>query len=409
VLPIFSKNIRREFNITLFETRTHNCGFYFKIIWTKTKKYERIKLTVGITEGIISVILLILFLSLGYSKQLDAFTFKYTSNPYIALLLYVFIIGIASVILTFPTDYFFGFRLEHKFGLSNQSFWKWITESLKGAAVGIVLGVPILLLFYFFLLNYELWWLWFGVIIIIYSVILAQIAPVVIFPLFYKFKPIENESLKQRILSLCSKVGFKVKGVYVFDMSKNTKKANAAFTGMGKTKRIILGDTLISGFSEDEIETVFAHELGHFKKGHIKKNIFISFFSTFAGLFIISIIYKALLPEFGFQHVWDIGALPVLAIVSSVLGFITKPFGSYISRRFEFEADRFALNITQNFPAFKSMMEKLAFQNLSNEEPNKFVEFWFYSHPSVKRRIEAVEQYANNPEGIPTGQITGNK
>jgi STE24 endopeptidase len=187
-------------------------------------------------------------------------------------------------------------------------------------------------------------------------------------------------------------VGFKVKGVYVFDMSKNTKKANAAFTGMGKTKRIILGDTLISGFSEDEIETVFAHELGHFKKGHIKKNILISFVSTFVGLFIISVIYKSLLNYFGFQHVWDIGALPILAIVSGFLGFITKPIGSYISRRFEFEADRFAISITNNFQAFKSMMEKLAFQNLANEEPNRFVEFWFYSHPSIKRRITAVER-----------------
>jgi STE24 endopeptidase len=328
----------------------------------------------------------------GYSRQLEKLIFTFTANPYIALLLYVVVLVIASTILTFPLDYIFGFRLEHKFGLSNQSFWKWITESLKGAAVGVVLGTPILLLFYFFLLNYELWWLWFGGIIILYSVILAQIAPVVIFPLFYKFKPIENESLKERILSLCSKVGFKVKGVYVFDMSKNTKKANAAFTGMGKTKRIILGDTLISGFSEDEIETVFAHELGHFKKGHIKKNILISFVSTFVGLFIISVIYKSLLNYFGFQHVWDIGALPILAIVSGFLGFITKPIGSYISRRFEFEADRFAISITNNFQAFKSMMEKLAFQNLANEEPNRFVEFWFYSHPSIKRRITAVER-----------------
>lgn len=359
------------------------------------KKYERIKLTVSITEGIISLILLILFLLLGYSKQLELFAFKYTSNPYFVLLLYVLVLGAASIILTFPVDYFFGFRIEHMFGLSNQSFMKWITESLKGAAVGIVLGTPILLLFYFFLLNYELWWLWFGVLIIIYSVILAQIAPVVIFPLFYKFKPIENENLKQKILTLCSKAGFKVKGVYVFDMSKNTKKANAAFTGIGKTKRIILGDTLISGFSEDEIETVFAHELGHFKKGHIRKNILISIISTFSGLFVISLIYKILIQKFGFVHVWDIGALPILAVISSVLGFTAKPFSSYISRRFEFEADRYALNITNNFPAFKSMMEKLAFQNLSNEEPNKFVEFWFYSHPSIKRRIAAVENGLN--------------
>jgi STE24 endopeptidase len=357
------------------------------------KKYEKIKLTVGITESIISAILIFLFLWLGYSKMLADYAFSFTSNSYAALVIFVFIIGLISSVLSFPLDYFFSFRLEHKFGLSNQKFIKWIEEGLKSLAVGIVLGTPILLLFYFMLLNYEQWWLWFGCVVMVYSVILAQIAPVVIFPLFYKFKSIDNETIKERILRLCDKAGFKVKGVYVFDMSKNTKKANAAFTGMGKTKRIILGDTLITGFSEDEIEAVFAHELGHYKKGHIKKNIFISLFSTFAGLFIISKIYLALLFVFGFIYPWELGALPLLALIMGLVGFLTKPIGSYISRRFEFEADRYAIDITQNIDVFKSLMEKLAFQNLSDDEPNRFVEFWSRSHPSVKRRIEAGERY----------------
>lgn len=359
----------------------------------QAKKYEKIKLTVGIAESIVSAVLLILFVSLGFSKLLAEYASGFSSSSYAALLIYIFIIGAVSYILSFPVDYIFSFRIEHKFGLSNQTFGKWITEDLKSLAVGIVLGAPILLLFYFMLLNYEFWWLWFGCIVMVYSVILAQIAPVVIFPLFYKFKPVENELLKERILKLCAKAAFKVKGVFVFDMSKNTKKANAAFTGFGKTKRIILGDTLITGFSEDEIETVFAHELGHYKKGHIKKNIFISIFSTFAGLFLISRIYLMLLPVFGFQYAWEIGALPLLALIAGILGFITKPIGAYISRRFEFEADRFALDMTENITAFKSMMEKLAFQNLADEEPNQFVEFWFHSHPSVKRRIEAGVKY----------------
>lgn len=357
------------------------------------KKYEKIKLTVRITEGTATFVLLILFIALNYSRKLEQFAYSYTSNPYFALIIYLLVIGIVSAVITFPVDYYFGFRLEHKFGLSNQTFGAWIIESLKSAAVGIVLGTPILLLFYFFILNYQLWWLWFGCIILGYSVLLAQIAPVIIMPIFYKFKPVENESLKQRILALCDKVGFKVKGVYTFDMSKNTKKANAAFTGLGKTKRIILGDTLISGFSEDEIETVFAHELGHYKKGHIVKNMIISIFSTFITLFIVSYLYNYSLYLFGFQHVWDIAALPLLAVIGSVLGFLTRPLWMYISRRFEFEADRFAINTTGNFTAFQSTMEKLAFQNLANEEPGKMTEFWFYSHPSIKRRIDAGEKY----------------
>jgi STE24 endopeptidase len=125
-------------------------------------------------------------------------------------------------------------------------------------------------------------------------------------------------------------------------------------------------------------------------------NILISIFSTFAGLFLISKIYQMLLPVFGFQYPWDIGALPLLALTAGILGFITKPVGAYISRRFEFEADRFAIDMTGNITAFKSMMEKLAFQNLADEEPNAFVEYWFHSHPSVKRRIEAGEEFFNN-------------
>lgn len=359
----------------------------------KAKKYEKIKLAAGITESVVSAVLVFLFVLLGFSKKLEQYSFSFTSNPYIALLIYVFIIGIISSLLSFPVDYVISFRLEHKFGLSNQKFIKWIEDGLKSLAVGIVLGTPVLLLFYYFLLNYALWWLWFGCIVITYSILLAQIAPVVIFPLFYKFHPINNEALKEKILGLCKEVGFKVKGVYVFNMSKTTKKANAAFTGIGHTKRIILGDTLVTGFTEEEILTVFAHELGHYKKGHINKNIMLSFVSTFVMLFLLSAAYTELLPAFGFGHVWDIAALPLLALLTGIFGFITKPIGSYISRRFEFEADRFAIKLIGNIDVFISLMEKLAFQNLSNPEPNRFVEFWFHSHPSVRRRIQMGEKY----------------
>lgn len=357
------------------------------------KKYEKVKLTVGVVEGIFSFILLVLFVTLGYSKSLERYAFSYTSNPYIALIIFGLVLGLISSALSLPVDYIFGFRLEHKFNLSNQTLKGWIIERIKSAVIGSVIGAPIAFLFYYLLRNYTLWWLYLACIVWVYTVLLAQIAPIIIMPLFYKFIPIENESLKDRILKLCDRVGFKVQGVYSFNMSKNTKKANAAFTGMGKTKRIILGDTLISGFSEDEIETVFAHELGHYKKGHIKKNILFSVFGTLAMLFISAQLYSYLYPKFGFEHQWQIGALPILAIIATILGLFTRPLGSMLSRKFEFEADRFAVETTHNFPAFKSTMEKLAFQNLANTEPNKFIEFWFYSHPSINRRISEAEKY----------------
>ena len=359
------------------------------------KKYEKIKITVSISEGMVSFLLLILFVALGYSKELEKFSFGYTSNPYFALLIFGIVLALGGSILSLPVDYIFGFRLEHKFGLSNQALTGWITDKFKAMLVGAVIGAPIGFLFYYLLSSYALWWLYLACIVWVYSILLAQIAPVLIFPIFYKFKPIENDVLKERIIRLCEKAGFKIKGVYTFDMSKNTKKANAAFTGLGRSRRIILGDTLISGFSEDEIETVFAHELGHYKLGHIKNNILFSVFGTLIGLFVMAQIYSLLLHSFGFTYRWEIGAIPLLAIIASVWSLLTMPIGAALSRKFEYEADRFAIDTTGNFDAFKSTMEKLAFQNLSNTEPNRLVEFWSHSHPPVAKRIARAEEYSN--------------
>jgi len=355
------------------------------------KKYERLKLTAQLCQGVVSLILMFLFVALGFSKQLESFIYSRASNPYVALLLFAFLIGILSTLLAFPVDFFFGFRLEHKFGLSNQSFSAWVKENLKATGIGVILGTPVLLVSYFFLLNSSIWWFWLACILFLYSVVLVQIAPLIIFPLFYKFTPIENETLNRRIEELCNSVGFAVKAVYSFDMSKNTKKANAALTGLGKTKRIILADTLLSGFSQDEIISVLAHELGHYKKDHIRKSILISVGTTFTGLYLISIAYSTLLGKFGFRHPWELGALPLLAILASLLGFLLKPFNSFVSRKFEFQADRFALEKTRNPAAFISMLKKLAFLNLADEKPDKFVEFWFHSHPSIEQRITAAE------------------
>lgn len=357
------------------------------------KQYEKIKSIVNVSESNLSFILLILFLWFGYSKRLELFALGYTSNPYLALLIYGVIIGGVSAVISFPIDYIFGFRMEHKFGLSNQTFGGWIGERLKGALVGAIIGAPIAFLFYWLLSGYELWWLYLACIVWVYSILLAQIAPVLIFPLFYKFTPIDNEELRSRLLAMCEKVGFKVSGVYKFNMSKTTKKANAAFTGFGRTKRIILGDTLLDSFTEKEIETVFAHELGHYKRGHIKINIVISLFGTFIGLFVMASIYKMLLPVFGFHYRYEIAALPLLALIAAVYSFFTGPITAAISRRFEYEADRFAIDTTGDIDSFASTMEKLAGQNLANDEPNKLVEFWTYSHPSIKKRISAAKEY----------------
>jgi STE24 endopeptidase len=371
------------------------------------KKYNNIKLAIGIGEGIISFILMLLFVWLGYSLKLENFLSHYISNAYLLFISFLFVIGIVGSILSFPISYYTGFYLEHKYNLSNQTFWKWILENLKGLLVSLVIGIPILLIFYF-VINYFglIWWLPFASIMFFISVVLSQIFPVLIFPFFYKVTPIEDENLRERITNLAKKAKLKVENVFKFDMSKNTKKANAAFTGLGKTKRIILGDTLLSNYSIEEIETVIAHELGHYKKKHIVKNIFIGTASSFLTLFIIAFLYQNSLSWFGFESIKQVSALPLLALWSMLIGIIQSPLGNILSRKFEYEADEYAVIETKNPLAFKNTLEKLTDQNLGDKDPHPFVEWFFYSHPSIKNRINALYRFAEKNNLIIQPELT---
>lgn len=359
------------------------------------KKYNNIKLAIGISEGIISFILILLFVWLGYSLKLEYFLSEYIQNKYLLFIVYVLVIGFAGSVLSFPISYYTGYYLEHKYNLSNQTFSKWILEGLKGLLVSLVIGIPILLTFYYILNTfYSLWWLPFAIIMFFISVVLSQIFPILIFPIFYKITPIDDENLKERVKRLAKDANLKVENVYKFDMSKNTKKANAAFTGLGKTKRIILGDTLLNEYSNDEIETVIAHEIGHYKKKHIVKNILIGTASSFLTLFVIAFLYKNSLSWFGFESITEVAALPLLALWSMLIGIIQSPLGNILSRKFEYEADEYAVSETKNPSAFKNTLEKLTEQNLGDKEPHPFVEWFFYSHPSIKNRIRAIENFA---------------
>jgi len=371
------------------------------------KKYNNIKLAIGIGEGIVSFVLLLLFVWLGYSQQLENFLSNYFSNPYLLFISFLFALGITGSVLSFPVSYYSGFYLEHKYNLSNQTFWKWIWENFKGLIVSLVIGIPILLTFYYVLNTfYSLWWLPFAIIMFFISVVLSQIFPVLIFPIFYKITPLEDENLKERITKLAKNAKLKVENVYKFNMSKNTKKANAAFTGLGKTKRIILGDTLLDKYSVEEIESVIAHELGHYKKKHIVKNIFIGTASSFLTLFVIALLYQNSLSWFGFDSIIQVSALPLLALWSMLIGIIQSPLGNILSRKFEYEADEYAVIETKNPLAFKNTLEKLTNQNLGDKEPHPFVEWFFYSHPSIKNRIDAITKFAEKNNLIVQTELT---
>jgi STE24 endopeptidase len=357
----------------------------------KAKKYNNIKLVFGIGKSIISFILILLFVLLGYSESLVNYISQFSSNSYIVFILFVIVSGIAASIFFYPVNFYTGFLLEHKYNLSNQTFLQWTWENFKGTLIGGVIGLPILLLFYFALITFgALWWLPFSIILFVISVLLAKIVPVIILPLFYKITPLDNEELKDRILRLSNDVGMKVENVFKFDMSKNTKKANAAFTGLGKTKRILLGDTLLESYNDDEIETVIAHELGHYKHKHIIKNIIISTVFSFLTFFLIAFLYDLSLEWFDFTSRTQIAAIPILSLWGMLIGLIQSPISNSISRKFEYEADEYAVNSTGKSEAFINTLEKLTDQNLGDREPHPFVEWFSYSHPSIKKRTDFI-------------------
>jgi STE24 endopeptidase len=358
------------------------------------KKYNNLKLGIGIGKGIVSFILILLFIWLGYSSKFVNYLSGYISNVYWLFLSFVFLTGLAVSILFAPVNFYKDFYLEHKYNLSNQTFIKWIWENFKGLIVSLIIGTPILLFFFYSLNNFgSLWWLPFAVGLFIVSVILGRIAPILILPLFYKVTPLEDEELKLRIEILAKDAGIKVQNVFKFNMSKNTKKANAAFTGIGKSKRILLGDTLLENYSKDEIETVIAHELGHYKKKHIIKNILIGTASSFLTLFLLAYLYERSLSWFDFRAINDVAAVPLLSLWGMVIGLIQAPLSNILSRKFEFEADEYAVSSTSKTEAFISTLEKLTEQNLADKDPHPFVEWFFYSHPSVKNRIAAIKKF----------------
>jgi len=358
------------------------------------KKYSKINQIISLSETVIFFAITVIFIAGGYSKEVEELAFSFTTNDYAAVLIFFGIFGIIQSVITFPLSFYSDYTLEHKYGLSNQTIPGYFKEKIKGMLIGLLLGIPLLLIFYFIIKNYsESWWLILGAVMFFFSVIIGRLAPTLIMPLFYKFKPLENEEIKQKILSLCEKTGVRIQGIFEFNMSKNTKKANAAFTGIGKSKRIILGDTLLKNFSPEEIETVFAHEMGHYKKRHIMKLMTVSVFMTFAGLYLTSLAYSNSLNTFGFNSVSEIAALPLLFIYLSLFGLITSPISNILSRKFEWEADTFAIETTRDKGAFISAMEKLADQNLADKTPNKIIEFLFHSHPSIDKRIKFAEDY----------------
>lgn len=356
----------------------------------QAKEYARIRRRLWLLDTVFSGVYALLWLFLGWATSLRDWLSSFTNNQWLLVALFVAVFGGIYSIINLPLGYYGGFVLPHRFGQSNQTLKDWIIDQLKGLAIGALLGLLLLELLYLALrATGDLWWLWAAGGMLVFTVILSNLAPVLIAPLFNKYVPLgeEHKELADRLMELARRANTKVRGVFKFDMSRRTKAANAALTGIGNTRRIVLGDTLINEFSTDEIETVLAHELGHHVHRDIPFLITFGTISTTLSLFLASLALKWATDYFGFAGPADIAAFPALGLIFGAYGLITMPIDNAISRWRENMADDYALQSTGKKEAFASAFTRLANQNLGEVDPEKWVVWLFYSHPPLGERI----------------------
>lgn len=362
----------------------------------KAKEYARISRRLWLVDITLGGLYTLAWLVFGWSISLRNWLTGFTANQWLLVPLFLFVFGGIYFLIDLPLSYYSGFVLPHRFDQSTQSLKDWVVDEIKGMAIGLPIGLIVIELFYLALrATGNFWWLWAAGGLLVFNVLLSNLAPVLIMPIFNKFVPLgdEHKDLADRLMKLAEKANTKVKGVYKFDMSRRTKSANAALTGIGNTRRIVLGDTLINEFTPDEIEAVLAHELGHQVHNDIPILIAFGTLMTMIGFFLASLAMNWAVSFFGFSGVGDIAAFPALGVILGIYGFVTSPLDNAISRWRERMADEYALQSTGKNEAFSSAFVRLANQNLGEMDPEKWVVFMFYSHPPLAERIKMAENW----------------
>jgi STE24 endopeptidase len=361
----------------------------------EARRYNRIRRWLEISDFALGFVFLAALLFTGWTGVLRDWAYWAAFQNYqFSVFVYVFLLMLAGKLLGLGLDYY-GLRLERRYNLSNQRTRAWLWDETKGFLVSLVFGGIIAELLYFTIRQSpEHWWIIAWGLFLVLFVVMAQLAPLILFPIFYKFEPLENEDLKQRLVRLSESAGTRVRGIYKWNLSEKSKKANAALTGLGGTRRIILADTLLDNYSPEEIEAVLAHELGHHVHKHILKSIFVQALITLLGFWAANLVLHMAIEQWHmFDTLSDYANLPLLVLVSTMLSFVLMPAMNAYSRFNERQADRYAFKSIKSVQPFISSMNKLASQNLAERTPSKWVEWFFHSHPAISRRVAAAEAW----------------
>jgi len=353
----------------------------------KATRYHRLKRTISLVSLVWGVVLMVALVATGGSAALRAIAGSHVI-PYVVLL------SLVNEIVALPLAFYSGFVLERRYGLSNETVGGWMLDQGKSFGVGILLGGGAAQILYACIsASPERWWIVAGAVFALLIVGLTNLAPVVLLPLFYSVKPLARDGLSARLLRLAERAGARVLGAYEWGLGEKTKKANAALTGLGGTRRILVSDTMLAEYTDDEIEVVLAHELAHHVHGDIWKGMAFESALILAGFFLASRVLQAFIEPLGLAGPDDVAGLPLLLLAAGAVSLVMVPFAHAMSRGFERSADRFALDLTRNPAAFISAMRRLGAQNLAEDRPSRVVQWLFYSHPPLRERIAAAEAF----------------
>lgn len=359
----------------------------------RSKQYHKAKYLLLAIDLALSIAFLVFLQVSGLSLALKTFAVAKAPSAWLAVLIYMGCFFNLYTFVSLPIHFLSSFVTERKFNLSNQKLGAWLVDEIKKYALS----------FLFFAVTVELlygvvealphhWWIAASIGWLFLTLFTSRILPTILIPIFYPTKTLPAGELKERLLGLCRRCGIQVLDIYEITLSKKTRKANAALVGVGKTRRVLLGDTLLGQYDPPEIEMVVAHEIGHHVKRHIAKSLALNFLITFAGFYLLYLLSQPLVRFLGGEGLTDLSLFPSLALLSFFGGLLILPLQNGFSRYQENEADSFALKMLPRSDVFVSLMNKLGSQNLADMSPNAWVEFFLYDHPSLSNRIKNARQ-----------------
>jgi STE24 endopeptidase len=365
----------------------------------RASRYHRLRRRAAMVSAVLGIAGLIALATTSASATLAAWTLRIAAplvwplRPVAAIALYTGVIALAWEALSFPFAFYRSFLLDRKYGLSSEPLSTWLVDHGKALALGLVLTlVSALAVFATIRFSPAWWWLVATGLFILLAVLISRIAPIWLMPIFYRFRPLEREELRERLLALSARAGVPVLGAFEWGLGEKTSRANAALVGAGATRRIIVSDTLLKDYTDDEIEVILAHEMAH----HVHHDIWTAL--ALETLVVGAALYGAHAaatyggPRLDLRGPGDLASLPLMVLAAGAVSLLLAPLSNAWSRHNERRADRFALQLTERPAAFVSAMKRLGAQNLAEERPSRLAYWFFHTHPTIDERMASARQ-----------------